>query len=114
MIAFPKIYHPFFNEEQIKKVWEKALIIEDRDPELYRLDNCGALIKNEFYSKKLKALSLGWEIDLIKPLSIGGTIELCNLQPLQWENKKTKAESYPFWKCVVSFDNKGNYYLTSQ
>lgn len=106
-----KKHYTFFSEEQIQKVWDKAPTIENLDPKVYRLDNCGALIKNELYSKRGSALSMEWEIDHIKPRSQGGTDELSNLQALQWENKKAKAESYPSWKCVISGDLKGNYYL---
>ena len=111
MITIKKMYQPFFSESQIQKVWEKALIIENMDPRIYRLDNCGAVIKNTLYLKEFKALSMGWEIDLIKPGSKGGTDELSNLQALQWENKEAKGESYLFWKCIISGDKKGNYYL---
>lgn len=111
MITIKKIYQPFFSEYLIRKVWEKALIIEDMDPGTYRLDNCGALIKKELYLKEYKALSEGWKIDLIKPESKGGTDELSNLQALQWENEGAKAEFYPFWECIVSGGRKGNYYL---
>lgn len=111
MITLKKFHQPFFSESLIQKVWEKALVIENTDPGIYRLDNCGALIKNAFYLKEYTALSMGWGIDLIKPKSKGGTDELSNLQALQWENKEAKGEAYPFWKCIISWDNKGNYYL---
>ncbi|MES2285300.1 MAG: HNH endonuclease [Bacteroidota bacterium] len=111
MIKLKKFYQPFFSESQIQKVWEKALVIEGIDPQIYRLDNCGALIKNVLYLNEFSSLSMGWEIDLIQPRSKGGTDDLPNLQALQWENKKAKAECYPFWKCIVSEDRKGNCYL---
>lgn len=111
MITLNKIHQSFFKEYLIQKVWEKAMIIEGMDPGIYRLDNCGALIKKALYLKECKALSAGWKIDLIKPESKGGTDELSNLQALQWENERAKAESYPFWKCIVSRGEEGNYYL---
>jgi 5-methylcytosine-specific restriction endonuclease McrA len=40
----------------------------------------------------------GWEIDHIKPVSKGGTDDLSNLQPLQWENNRRKGDNYP-WHC---------------
>ena len=32
----------------------------------------------------------GWEIDHIKPASDGGSDDLINLRPLQWENNATR------------------------
>lgn len=111
MISVKKFHYTAFSEELIQKVWDRAQKIENKDPRIYRLDNCGALIKREHYLKKGYALSMGWEIDHIKPKSKNGTDELPNLQVLQWENKKAKAESFPFWKCIVSGEEDGNYYL---
>ena len=111
MISLKKTHQASFSEYLIQKVWEKAQTIENMDPGIYRLDNCGALIKNVLYLNEYKSLSMGWEIDLIQPRSKGGVDDLCNLQALQWENKKSKAEDYPFWKCTISGDKNGNFYL---
>jgi len=111
MIILKKIHPSFFSDYLIQKVWDKAQIIENVDPEIYRLDNCGALIKNALYLNEFKSLSMGWKIDLIKPRSKGGTEELLNLQALQWENERAKAEFYPYWKCIVSKDENGNCYI---
>ena len=43
-------------------------------------------------------MKFGWEIDHIKPVSKGGTDNLSNLQPLYWENNRSKGDKLD-WKC---------------
>lgn len=44
----------------------------------------------------------GWEIDHIVPVSLGGTDDLSNLQPLHWQNNRGKSDNYPKWTCSVA------------
>ncbi len=51
--------------------------------------------------------NLGWEIDHVYPVSKGGTDDLANLRPMNWQNNRSKNENYPSYKCVIkSKDNK--------
>lgn len=90
-----------FSEEVISLVWEKAAPIQGKDPNVYRRDVCGAVIRKDMFGVSNNLYSLGWEIDHIKPLELGGSDDISNLQALQWCNNRTKDLNYPFWKGEV-------------
>lgn len=64
----------------------------------FRSDVCRAFLQRSKYGKTEE---WGWEIDHVKPVSAGGTDDLSNLQPLQWENNRHKGDNYPRWECKV-------------
>lgn len=102
----------FKDKELIQRVWDKGLILPGYDKDEYRTDHCGAIIKRDMYNNSSEALSMGWEIDRIKPISFGGTNDLSNLQPLQWENNRKKNEDFPSWSCCVKASDDKNIYIT--
>lgn len=85
-----------FDEATVEAVWRKATP-EPAYPSFSK-DKCGASMQRQ---KHGKTEQFGWEIDHIKPVSKGGTDDLSNLQPLQWENNRHKGDDWPDWQCKV-------------
>ncbi len=86
-----------FTEQQIQKVWEKANIDPNNNPNDFRKDACNAWIQRSQYGNRDSIY--GWEIDHIKPKSDNGTDEISNLRPLHWENNLAKSDGRLV--CVV-------------
>ena len=77
-----------FNKEIIKRVWGKALPLLNDDPNRVRKDKCGAWIVFDEYGNRNS--QFGWEIDHIKPDSLGGADVISNARPLQWYNNASR------------------------
>lgn len=74
-------------------VWGKAKPIRGKNPDVWRKDAYGDTIKYGSYGT---LGNYGWEIDHKHPVSKGGTDSIRNLQPLQWQNNRSKGDRYPY------------------
>ena len=89
-----------FSNEIIEAVWKKGRKIDGKDPDVYRLDAAGAIIKKD--NRRVNT-QFGWEIDHIFPkakLKEAGIPEdkwddLVNLRPFQADNNRKKGDDYP-------------------
>jgi HNH endonuclease len=93
-----------YTKDMVYRIWEKAMVIDDKDPEIWRLDVCGHVI--HFYDFGNVNSSYGWEIDHVLPVSLGGDEELANLQPLYWNTNRLKGDAHP-WECGEVPDPEG-------
>lgn len=86
-----------FSAATIEAVWRKAAPLYGRPG--YAKDQCGAIIHRYSYGT---ISDYGWEIDHVRPVSKGGSDALSNLQPLHWQNNRTKGANFPRYRCAVS------------
>lgn len=93
------------NKEILKqKVWNKGRPYGNLDPALFQIDECGALMSFDEYGNRES--EFGWETDHIIPIADGGTDDISNLRPLQWDNNASRGKGKLLKK--VSFDGFHN------
>lgn len=92
-----------FTQEKINAAWEKAKTVLGYDANKYRQDSAGAWMQKDKYGKEE---NFGWEIDHMFPESLGGNENGINLQAMQWENNRTKADNFPSYKTAITSDGE--------
>ena len=70
-----------FSEEERKRVWKNGDTVGKMDPDVWRKDANGKLMKFSQYGTRG---AHGWQIDWLVPTFLGGDDSLDNLRPLHW------------------------------
>jgi len=86
-----QIQYPF---DLINQIWEKARIIPNFDPAMYRKDRFGAWIKKGDYGMEDVKLSLGWSIVTCIDEATAIDAESETLIPLHWQNASLYLQGY--------------------
>jgi 5-methylcytosine-specific restriction endonuclease McrA len=80
------------SKKKIEEVWQKGAEIKDKNPDNWRKDSEGKIIRKGSFGTHG---DYGWEIDHKKPIAKGGTDDPRNLQPLHWEPNREKSDKHP-------------------
>ena len=109
----------YFDDEIIDKVWKKGRRVNGKDPNEYRLDAAGALMKR---SHRGTDDDYDWEIDHVFPkhrleeelIPEEEWDNLDNLRPFNAKNNVKKSDDYPTYTRKLVFDKSLNRNVESE
>lgn len=78
----------------LSSVWWKGTSVPGYDSKVWMKDIVGRTMKWSEHGNRDS--QHGWEIDHIKPIRVGGSDDLSNLQPLNWQTNCEKGDTYPW------------------
>ena len=95
-----------FTKEQLEEIWRKGREVEGKNPDVYRMDAAGAIIKKD--DRRVES-EYGWEVDHVFPrakLEERGIPEtewdaMVNLRPFHAQNNRRKSDDYPDYTRAV-------------
>ena len=90
-----------FSDVTVQRVWEKARAMPDRDPAIWRKDECGAWIRHDLYGAR--GSEFGWKIVNVFPG--GGHPDVDNLRPFHRDNFFDRGDGQAH--CRVTADREG-------
>lgn len=82
-----------WTEKEKREIWAKGTECPPNDPNEWRKDQCGAWMHYSEYGAPDQSeshTSYKWQIDHIKPESMGGADTVSNARPLQWFNNDSR------------------------
>lgn len=94
------------SDEVVQQIWEKGIVVEGYNKDLYRKDFAGAWIARDAYGDTDRAF--GWQIDHVYPKELGGQNHFVNLRPMHWRNNVSKDVDYPQYTAVVTSEENKN------
>ena len=97
-----------WSEQEKDVIWEKGSAVESLDPDEYRMDAAGALIRRDAYNQKHR---FGWRIDGIVPTN--GEVDLSLLRPLFWKDHEARQQEAPrkFYRYQSALELNVNHFM---
>lgn len=100
-----------FSDDDIKKIWEKGIIVDNLDPNKYRLDAAGALMK---WDHRNEDDDYDWEIDHVLSKHMMEQLGIPekdwnkpeNLRPFNAKNNAKKSDEYPRYTRKLVYDEE--------